>query len=85
MTNQPRPVSRSDADAYLRRRVEAELRMAENATCAAAVKAHHELANLYLERLGDSGRQQAAGLEVGSSLSRTPADFRSRKWSERPS
>ena len=53
---QPRHVHRSDADAYHHRRAEAELRMAENASCPAAAKAHQELANLYLARLGVDDR-----------------------------
>jgi hypothetical protein len=36
---------------YDYRRAEAELKMAQAATVPAAVKAHYDLANLYLERL----------------------------------
>ncbi|HEX8387514.1 MAG TPA: hypothetical protein VF636_00735 [Sphingomonas sp.] len=58
MTTQPRPAYLQDASAYLHHRAEAELRMAENASCAAAAKAHNELANLYMERLGADRRHR---------------------------
>jgi hypothetical protein len=46
-------------DDYLYRRAEVELRMAENAAGPAAVKAHYELAQLYLDRI----RDESAGRE----------------------
>jgi hypothetical protein len=42
-------------DDYLYRRAEMELRMAQNAASPAAVKAHYELAQLYLDRVRDEG------------------------------
>ena len=42
------------ADDYYYRRAEAELRMAQAATVPAAVQAHYQLANLYLERVARS-------------------------------
>jgi hypothetical protein len=43
------------SDDYLYRRAETELKMAEKAVSPAAVKAHYELAHLYLERLRGQG------------------------------
>lgn len=48
------PVRAEPANGYYYRRAEAELEMAQAATIPAAVKAHYELANLYLERLTSS-------------------------------
>lgn len=52
----------ADADDYFYRRAETELSMAEKATSPAVVRAHYELANLYLERLttGDEHGEQIA-------------------------
>jgi hypothetical protein len=50
------PVKAEPADDYYYRRAEAELNMAQAATAPAAVKAHYELANLYLERLANPKR-----------------------------
>ncbi len=66
MTTQPRPAYPQDANAYLHRRAETELRMAENAACAAAAKAHHELANLYMERLSANCGQSEQVMSLGS-------------------
>ena len=41
----------AQASDYYYRRAEAELKMAQAATDANAVRAHYELANLYLERV----------------------------------
>lgn len=50
-------------DPYLYRRAEQELRMAERATCAEAVKVHYQLANFYLDQF----YSPAAGADTGTS------------------
>jgi hypothetical protein len=58
-------------DDYLYRRAEMELRMAQNAASPAAVKAHYELAHLYLDRMHDesAGRDQVrAEMVIGRSV-----------------
>jgi hypothetical protein len=49
-----RRIERAQASDYYYSRAEAELQMAQRATNADAVKAHYELANLYLERLSSA-------------------------------
>lgn len=47
---------REDDRLYFRRRAEAELRLAVNATCPKVVEAHYTLAEHYLDRVhGDHG------------------------------
>jgi hypothetical protein len=48
----------SDDDiSYYRRRAEAELERAQQATKPEAVKVHYELANAYLEHIGETAKR----------------------------
>ncbi|MDB5694782.1 MAG: hypothetical protein JWN21_325 [Sphingomonas bacterium] len=50
----------NETEDYYYRRAEAELKMAQAATVPAAVKAHYELANRYLEQLPKPGDDAVA-------------------------
>ncbi len=62
-------------DQYLQLRAEAEVRMAENANCEGAVKAHYELAELYLERLSALSRHGAQVVAEAGAHEPTPASL----------
>ena len=49
-----------DDNSYYRQRAEAELERAQQAIKPEAVRAHYELANAYLERIGEPVRQKHA-------------------------
>jgi hypothetical protein len=53
-----RPDGYEQTGDYYYRRAEAELKMAQRATDANAVKAHYELANLYLEQLSGTAADE---------------------------
>jgi hypothetical protein len=58
---------------YFERRAEAELELAQTATHAGAVKAHYELAELYLDIVHGPGPQDAAAPADGDAVEKGPA------------